>query len=200
MIFHIKILVFAPDSESAQLEALRVIHKKWEEGVYDWAVDFSEDGYQKHYGKNKLASTPAVLQVSTARFPTDDKRGVEMANEAMEHNRKMFKENMAIIRQEIADYTDDQIFEGQCKSEIPYGNPSKFRNQCQYVGEDIQDPFVRLYDFLGQGITSPLVLQRILTDTDSHPWFIYGGEKYEIILVRQLWNQPLWIVPYLAHY
>ena len=136
----------------------------------------------------------------TTRFPIDDKRGVEMANKAMEANRKRFKENMAIIRQEIADYTDDQIFEGECKCEIPNGNHSRFRYYCQYVGEDIEDPYVRLYDFQGHGVTSPMILQRILNDTDSNLWSAYSGEIHDPYLVRQLLSRPLWIVPYFVHW
>lgn len=200
MQFLIWILVYAKDSESARIEALHIIHKKWEDGVFDWAVDFTEDGYQKHFGKDVSGSTPAVLQVRTTRFPIDDKRGVEMANKAMEANRKRFKENMAIIRQEIADYTDDQIFEGECKCEIPNGNHSKFRYYCQYVGEDIEDPYVRLYDFRGHGVTSPMILQRILNDTDSNLWSAYSGEIHDPYLVRQLLSRPLWIVPYFVHW
>ena len=51
----------------------------------------------------------SVLQVSNARFPTDDKRGLEMVNSAMEENRKVFKEHMANLRHQIEHYTDDEL-------------------------------------------------------------------------------------------
>jgi hypothetical protein len=186
------ILVYAKDPESAKGEALRVIHKKWEEGVYDWAVDFTENGFPKYHGKDGLGSTPAVLQVSSARFPIDDKRGVEMAYFAMEANRSEFKKNMGIIRQEIAKYDDDSLFESKCGS--------KFRNYCQYVGEDIEEPYVHLYDFLGNRVTSPSILQRILNDTYSSPFYKYEGVKHDPYWVWQLWNRKLWIVPYFVHW
>jgi hypothetical protein len=134
----IRILVFAKDSEGALDAAHKVVHEKLKTkidgGPFDYYVDFTEsprkDPYMiteealasmlndnglsvvSRFGKTRYGPIPAVLQVSTARFPADDKRGMEMVNSAMEDNRTSFKRNMTEIRYLIANYTDDQLFVG----------------------------------------------------------------------------------------
>lgn len=204
----IRILVFAKDSESALNAAHEVVHEKMGNtstgGPFDYYVDFTEDGLIIT-GKDRWGPIPPVLQVSTTRFPTDDKRGLEMANSAMENNRRVFKESIALIRHHIANYTDDQLFdevEGKGWIEIEgvklFDDPGRFRVCCGSAYGDVKGTAC-LYDFRGFTISSPNILQRILNDSDSNPWYMDESEGQDPNWGPHIWNQPLWIVPFDAH-
>ena len=143
MHFLIRVLVYAPDSESALIEARKIIYKKMEwaslEGIYDSAVDFTKDEFGGVAGIGRYGSLDPVLQVSTARFPTDDKRGVEMAYAALEDYRKAFKYHLTLIRHHLGKYTDDELFEeveGEGYIEIDgdrvRDDPSDFREHLAF--------------------------------------------------------------------
>ena len=201
MQFVMSILVFAKDSEDALVKAHNVIDKMTF-GVFENRmdfVDFTKDGY---LNKDGVRLNPPVLQVSTKRFPTNDKRGLEMANSAMEDNRRTFMRNMRMIRYHITNYTDEQLFEakGWLDGVQHPRNPCWFRMYCGMVSlMYVQDPCVYLYDYRGYGVTYPEYLQGILNDSDENPFYIEsdGRDPNDGSLIL---NQPLWIVPFEVHY
>jgi hypothetical protein len=169
-------LVFAEEPKGAVGSAVEVVEKILE----NTAIFF--DGA---YVKGRWVLVPSALQVSTARFPTDDKRGLQMVNSAMDDNRKLFKEDVAYIRYLIANYTDDQLFDeiegkGWIEELQIYDDPSCFRYNCKGAGGDFAYPATPLYDFAGYPIYSSWELQGLL---NAH-----------------IWNQPLWVVPFDVHF
>lgn len=231
----IRILVFAKDSESALDAAHKVVHEKLKTsidgGPYDYYVDFTdnprkdpfmiaEDAYvaslrttltnpdikvEGGHGKDRWGPIPPVLQVSTARFPTDDPRGLEQVREAFLRIRAAFSKNMALIRYHVANYTDDELFgEIQGKGEVTVeglkllDDPRKFQYCCECVGIRIPEESY-LFDFAGRCITRIGHLYAIITDSDEHPFFRGDVEGRDPKDGSPLWNQPLWIVPFDAH-
>jgi hypothetical protein len=94
----IGVLVFANDTESALVAVHEVVHEKIGTSSlgdpFDSYVDFTNDEY---FGKDQGGPIPSILQISTARFPTDDMRGLKMVDSAMEDNKQAFKESMAEV-------------------------------------------------------------------------------------------------------
>lgn len=205
------ILVFAMDKEQALNAASRVASEKLgldcKGRTFDYDVVFSRDGLGVT-GDNRLGPLPpAVLQVGTARFPTDDERGLEFVNLAMENNRLRFKESMAVIRHLIAKYTDDQLFdevegdeEIQIEGKTRRFSPDRLRACCEGVCGYAPGSHVHLYDFCGRTVSRPEILQRILEDSDSNPWFVDLSEGQDPCWGPHIWNQPLWAVPLDVHY
>ena len=186
----LNILVFAKDSESALEEARKVVSEK--------RGTSRIDGSFGHYIDYSNGRQIPVFQVSTARFPTNEKRGLRVLNSAMEKNRRVFKESMALIRHHIANYTDDQLFneiEGRGEIEIDgqriFDNPGSFRDYCGLVYDKIQGQSVYLYDIKGRGITSPLILQKFLNGCNPDPWDFNKSEGQGLY-----WDQPLWMVSF----
>jgi len=206
----IMVMVYARDPQSALDAARKVVNEKIESSdlgmPFSFYVDFTKDALPELSGVDLRGSIPPVIQVSTARFPTDDKRGLEFVNSAMEMNREDFKKIMANIRYHIANYTDDQLFErigGKGRVEIDgvklYDNPFMFRYSCGEASGYLKEQSHNLYDFEGQPVSSPLHLQRILNESDSNP-FYHEYEEQDPNWGRHIWNQPLWMVPFDAHY
>lgn len=222
----IRVLVFAKDSERALDAAHKVVHEKLktksEGGPFDYYVDFTEcpkkdpyvimeeakiaalgpNGFR--YGKDRFGPIPPVLQVSTARFPTDDKRGMEQAKEAFEAIRVLFNQTMTLIRYHIANYTNDELFgevEGKGMVEIDgekmYDNPSIFQNACESLGRVPE--VCHLFTPLGTCVTRLAHLRAIVTDSDENPCFVDYSGGQDPDWGPHVWKQPLWIVPFHVH-
>ena len=112
---------------------------------------------------------------------------------------------MVEIRYLIANYTDDQLFDGGTPKghvfiEIegvpilnqPIGFREDLRNACGYL----QGPYCWLYDFRGKPIPNFTYLKQLLNDSDSDPFYIdpSGGQNPD--WGPHIWCQPLWIVPF----
>ena len=197
----IHILVFAKNPDNALDEARKVVNEKLGTtsigGPFVHYVDYSNDAPGLMY-KSRRKQIPPVLQVSTACFPTEDKRGLKMVNSAMEKNQENFKESMALIRHHIKNYTDDQLFneiEGKGEVEIEGlkfdDHPRFFREYCGHVYGKSQDPRVYLYDYNGRGVTSPLTLQKFLNGCNPDPWGMDERKGQD-----PHWTWPLWVVPF----
>ena len=87
----IHILVFAKNPDNALDEARKVVNgKDGNKGIcgpFECYVDCSDDATELIY-KSRGKQIPPVLQVRTARFPINDKRGLKMVNSAMEKNQE----------------------------------------------------------------------------------------------------------------
>jgi hypothetical protein len=211
----IGVLVYAKDEESALEAARKVVHEKLVYtdlgGPFDGYEDFTENPMKEpgiiaeesaanglndrgrlvlaRSGKSRRKQIPPVLQVSNARYPIDDKRGLKMVNSAMKRNGKVFKGNMSFIRGFIANYTDDQLFD---EAALPF---QCFLKDASGVSPG---PSAYLYDFQGRTISSPRHLKLILDDSDSNPWYGNGSEE-DSDWGLHIWNQPLWVVPFDVH-
>jgi hypothetical protein len=224
----IRILVFAQNEVNALDAARRIVHDKLvglfpESGApFDSAVDFTDCaadsggltaemmvgsrlGLIVKFGKDRWGPIPPVLQVSTARFPIDDPRGMEQVKAAFEQIRKEFDRNMESIRYHIANYTNDELFsevEGKGEVEIDGEKlldcPGGFQYCCEYVSDRPEEGY--LYDFKGYCITRLYHLQRIITDSDENPFFVDESDGQNPEWHKHMWNQPLWIVPFDVHY
>jgi hypothetical protein len=204
-------LVFAQD-ESEALDVARsiVLNKLVDESPnssapYDSAVDFTGCGggkrrkdeiafakYQEQNGKqgsleyviNRFGDIPAVLQVSTKRFPCDDTRGMDQVNNAMDHTLNRLKDYINYIRKEVTENKDEEL--------LSYGfKGSYFRNLCRFVAEEDMEAF--LYDFRGRPIHEPAYLRGILNDTDKNHDDTESQEFLKMI------SQKLWVVPFDVH-
>ena len=226
----IRVLVFAPDANSALDAAHDVVHETLKTasngGPFDYYVDFTDCPRKEPgtiaeemvaaalnkngvstlglFGKSRYGPIPPVLQVSTLRFPIEDTRGMEQARAAFELIRKRFKDRMAQIRYLVANYTDDELFgevEGRGKVEIDgvqlYDDPRSFQYYCECVGGQIPG---YLFGFTGSCITRIEHFQRIITDSDENPFYIDESEGQNPKWHKDMWNQPLWIVPFDVHY
>ena len=206
----INVLVFAKNAEDALNEANEVVNEKLgymdRGGPFNSYADFTKDGMGM-FGKDHCGPIPPVLQVSTTRFPTNDKRGLEMVNSAMENNRRTFMLSMEQIRRLIENYADDQLFdyvEGKGVIEIDEEEMNVglagFRYLCEDACGDFPGPGAYLYDFLGRTISRPGILRRILDDSDSNPSYMDKSEGNDPNWGPHIWKQPLWVVPFDAHY
>ena len=79
-----------------------------------------------------------------------------------------------------------------------YDDPRSFQYHCECVGGRTDEGY--LYDFMGNCITRLNHFHGIITDSDEHPFFIdeSGGQNPD--WHKEMWNQPLWIVPFDVHY
>lgn len=205
----IGILVHAKDSKGALIAANGVAKKMGDQtsgGPFDYYVDFTQPGMGVS-GRDRWGPIMPVEQVSTTRFPTTDKGGLKMAHSAIEKNRRIFKSSMEEIRWHLANYTDDELFDevdGRGKIEIDgwkiVDNPSSFRQYCEDACGGIPGPASHLYDYKGEPIRSVSHLQQILNDSDDDPYYFDWSEGRDPEQNPELWNQPLWIVPFDVHY
>ena len=195
-------LVFAKDSDSA-FEIAREVAAR-----INGFDRFSVASYEYEFGEDLISMCrkfPPALHVSTARFPTYDKRGKVVVNYAMERNRMSFKRNMVEIRYLIANYNDDQLFDevkpkGNVFIKIEgvsiHNDPGLFREDLRYACGYFSGQDCWLYNFRGKPITSFSYLEQLLNDSDSNPFFIdhSGGQNPD--WGPHIWCQPLWIVPF----
>jgi hypothetical protein len=183
----VMVMVYAEDSERALNLARKVVYEKFgTSDPFNYYVDFAQFEFHRLISKGQWCHVESVLQVSNARFPTDDKRGLKMVNSAMEENRKVFKEHMANLRHQIEHYTDDELFDE---------DEPDFRGYCAKAS--CRFPALReyLYDFQGDTISSPYSLQWMLSDSDLYPYYIEQIGQQDPI-----WNQPLWVAPFHVLY
>jgi hypothetical protein len=188
----VMVLVYAKDSECALNSARKVVHEKiGTRDAFNYYVDFAQNVSLRLIHKAQWGHVESVLQVSNARFPIDDKRGLKMVNSAMEKNRKPFKKDMANIRHQIEHYTDDELFD-----EVETDFRMYRANICGRF------PALRayLYDFQGDTISSPNSLQWMLNDSDWNPYYIEHIGQQDPNWGQHIWNQPLWVVPFHVRY
>ena len=203
----IRILVFAKDAEEALETAREVACDKLGFSIKDRVFD-----YETALGGNKLGPSsrdmmrplPPVLQVSTENFPTEDERGMEEVNSAIEANRCDFKWNMAVIRHFIENYSDDELFdEVECKGDelieieedVIGFYEYLFRNCCEVVGGHSPMWGAHLFDFKGRAISSPSILEYFLGGFDIYPFYAdLKGDDPD----WGLHDQPLWVVAFIS--
>lgn len=207
----IRVLVFAPDEDVALNEARKVVLEVYKNTrkieLSDFSGDQNDESNPSRLAQGRWGPIPPALQVSTARFPTEDARGLEQVMEAFELIKTEFKENMRWMRYHIANYTNDELFEtgekifGNGKGFVMvdgvklYDDPSNLRSVCECLsGSNLGDAF--LFEFCGGWITNHYHLHRILTDSDDYPFYTdeTGGQDPE--WGDHIWKQPLWVVPF----
>jgi hypothetical protein len=161
------VIAYAEDSESAVDSAHEIVQEKFGHLTTDGLGLFRKGGW---------VLSPPVLQVSTARFPTHDNRGLEMVNCAMEYNRRAFKENMAHVR-DITGIFDEVKGKGWIGEYQIDDNPSPYRSSCgEGACSDFPGQGIHLYDFAGHLVSHPWHLQGILDDSESNPWYVDEDE------------------------
>lgn len=204
----IYILTYAKDAEDALDAAHKIVEEKLgyrsHGGPFDYYVDFTEDNIAL-FGNTHWGPIPPVLQVSNARYPIEDKRGLEMVYGAMEKNRETFKDAMVYVRSIIADYTDDQLFDiDESKGAIIIDDeglspgPAAIRLLFGDACGGFPGPGAFLYDFMGRTISRPHLLQRILSDSDSNPRYVDDSDDQNPEWGPHIWSLPLWVVPFDA--
>jgi hypothetical protein len=199
----VMVMVYAEDSERSLNLARKVVYEKFgTSDPFNYYVDFAQDDSLGLIHKGRWGPIESVLQVSNARFPTDDKRGLKMVNSAIGKNRKAFKKGMTNLRHLIENYTNDELFDEvapKFNMEIGGEYPFQFRQYCRDLSGDFPGPNSYLVDFRGYAISNPRSLQCIMNDFDSDPhcWRAFEGSDVE----RDPWNhQRLWVVPFAALY
>ena len=207
----IRTIVFAQNEAEALDVARRIVLDKLVDespdssAPYDSAVDFTGCGVGKRledetafalllkqsgkqvslgYGKSRFGDIPAVLQVSTKRFPCDDPRGMDQVKEAMDATLDQFKDYINDIRNLVTQHTDEDLLLGGKKG-------SFFRYLCRFVAGYDMDAF--LYDYRGKRIIHPGYLEMLLNDTDD------GHEYTEDQEFLKMISQKLWVVPFDVH-
>ena len=104
----IRVIVKAKTKDDALGEARCAFEDLCGEGKsFDYFTMFDEDEPTVS-GKARYGSIPAALKVST-------KAGAKMVREGMEITRREFNEKLAKIREGLAKYTADELFEGESK-------------------------------------------------------------------------------------
>lgn len=195
----IYVLVYAKDEEGA-LDAVSEVEQeklgyRQRVGQFVYYIDSTKAGVGL-FGNDEWVPIPPILQVSTALFPTDNKRGLDMVNSLMEENRKTFKETMAHIRHCVANYTDDELFG---KIDIEGGStcydPDSFRLWCGVASGYHAYLDSLLYDFKGNAVWNPEHLQCLLNPSYSNLWFLDESNGKDPNWGEHIWTQPLWIVP-----
>jgi hypothetical protein len=192
----IRLLVFAQDRDSALDTAIKVVHNRIKDTSEERFFDYDESLV---WGRWEPILHP--LQVSTTRFPTEDRRGMLQVRDAFELIRNEFKVNITGIRHHLANYTDEELHNevtGNGQIEIDgirfYDDPKMFKYYCRRVGLDTEDGY--LFDSGGYCINHIGDLQKIITDSDENPCFFDYSEGENPNWGRHIWNQPLWVVPF----
>ena len=103
-----------------------------------------------------------------------------MVREGMEITRREFNEKLAKIREGLAKYTADELFEGESKRFPKDTDLFLFRHNCYGAGQ-YSGPDIWLYDRFGGGIQS----QRMLDSTLDEK--LNDGEQF-------------WVVPADVHF
>lgn len=172
----------------------------------EYYADFASDEFGSAL-RRRWGPIPPVLQVSTKRFPTDDKRGLEYANYAMERNRIKFWENLKKIRHLMDKNTVDELFDEDntledilIDGEIHTISPGFFRIYCEGLTGCSPTRYVHLYDYRGRTVPTRCELQCILEELDSDPCFEDLSEEEDSDCDPNIRNQPLWIVPFEMRY
>lgn len=195
------VMAYAEDAKGA----LEATHKVAEEklgyfdqgGAFDYYIDATS-------GEDQLGPIPTVLQVSTTRFPVEDRRGLELVNCAMNKNRKTFMRSMAFIREFIARFADDELFDKETlrsatvEGEYTLINSWEFPDYCEdALGVD-PALGVYLFDYMGHPVFHPLKLWRILHDSDENPLtlFMDPRDRQDPDWKPGTHLQPLWVVPF----
>ena len=198
----VKVLAFAKDEEAALNVARNVMKEKIRTKILKEYVDFANGNPMGLIGEGLMGQIPPVLRVSTGRFPTDDKRGIEMVNDAMKDTRKEFDRLMAPLRYYIENYTNDMLFDqigGIGEIEIDgmkiYDKPNCFRDYARDVGLSLQRGRIYLYDYNGLGVKGPVTLQEFLNGRKP-----FGIFKPNSKCQDTNWNQPLWVVPFYVKF
>jgi hypothetical protein len=189
----IKVLTYADNADDALAEA-RIIANQLA-GEY-MPFLYWED-FEAAPGRNLRGNMPAILQVSTARYPVANKCGLEMVREAMDCTRLNMMKLLQTIRYNLDRYTNDEIFNnvrgiGPVKvhgNEIDDG-PAALRVACCALGESYGTS-IYLYGPCGEGVMDPGHLENIL---DHRPGPLDDSESVEVI------DQPLWVVPFDMQY
>lgn len=207
----IRVLVFAQNESEALDAARRIVLDKLvgespdSSAPYDSAVDFTgrgggqrrrdeiafasllkQNGKQVAVGcgENRFGDIPAVLQVSTKRFPCEDPRGMEQVKEAMDAVREQFKFFINGIRELATKHTDEDL--------LPEGKEgSCFRRYCLFITGYDNETF--LYDDLGKPISDPRYLEALLTDIPE-----YHDDTEDPEFLKMI-SQKLWVVPFDVH-
>lgn len=180
----IKILVYADTEENALDEAENIaLELCITDGAYYFLI-FSNFGEWPEKISHFWKDLPVVLPVSTAKFPTEDKRGLDIVMETMECIKADFISDLQDIRYNLGKYSDEDIFdnEGEIDELVEVNGrwvcdgPEALRGLCQTVGASRGVP-AKLYDPYRWGIWSKDHLLKILDHRD-------GTEC-----------KPLWLVP-----
>lgn len=196
----VMVTVYAEDSERALNSARKVVFEKFgTSDPFNYYVGFTHDDPLGLIQKGRWGPIESVLQVSNARFPTDDKRGLKMVNSAIGKNRKGFKKSMKNLRHLIEHYTDDELFDEvapKFNMEIGGVYPFQFRQYCRDLSGHFPGPYSYLFDHRGYGISNHRSLQCIMNDFDSDArlWRAIEGSDIDC----DPWNHPLWVVPFKA--
>ena len=172
-------IVYAENEYQAMRQARKVFRSLCgEKRPFDYYTTFDEDGSQTS-GKGRWGDLTPVARASSE----EGKRYIE---QAMKSTRDEFQRNLDEVKQSIASYSDEQLFE---REDMVDGVGGLFRWRCSRLGAD-EGPVVWLYDHEAEGVKDSRILKAILEKWSE----FHQGEKnpYE--------DLEVWVVPADVHY
>lgn len=201
----VNFLVYAKDVESAREKAHELVEEIKQRNNQHCLCDADHLCWRDPVGENRR---DAVLQVSTERYPCDDKRGLERVNQAMASARKNFEKNFARVKYLADKYSRSDLFEAGYEyvkeTEIEFNGqevslcdaPCEFLNYC---GDITSDNGSGLYNIFAAPIGNAAQLKWILDhDLELTGVLTIGvdrnGERVCSRTRDPAVDMPLWIV------
>lgn len=185
----IRAIVYASNEEEALARGTNVFETLVQNGAFDYFATFDQDG-EGVAGKDRWGDLPVVAEA-------DSGKGKELIEEGMEATREEFDRDMEKIRELIAEFDDDTLFEEG--SDLEDGDPKvlakelkdedlhdlrMFKHYCLDIGQ-YTGPSVFLYDDDGEGIKRTSHLENVLNKWGDE-------EKYG--------DENIYVVPADVHY
>jgi hypothetical protein len=159
----IRAIVYAPKLEDAVEQAQKVFDRLVEVRAFDYYTTFNHDGSQ-FSGAGRWGKLPSASKA-------DSKEGKKLIEEAMAYTKTEFCEAVAAIREFLAKYSADQLFD-----EGRFSNLS-FRYECHRVGRhwgasdwlyDNNGSSIRSAEHLADALVAPEGMTAFVVPADVH--------------------------------
>ncbi len=172
-------IVYAKGRSDALHQARRVFARLVQDNVFDYYTLFDED--RPASGKSRWGRLPVVAKA-------DSRVGKRLIEDGWHATRKAFDEAIAMVREGINTYTDDELFTDLV---AVGGQPRMFRYWCLRIGRT-EGPNVFLYDDEATGIRYPDHLENAL-----NKWRCLHEDEGKI---NPNADKEVWVVPADVHF
>jgi hypothetical protein len=214
----IRILVFAKNKDAALDKAESILERLCgDDKPFDYYTLFRKNDNSPVSGKSRWGNLPAAARA-------DSPKGKRLIDEGMKFTRDSFMRNLKTIREGLANFSDDELFEeklnpqaitqrefdiatGQMSHRWQY-DPQMIKHYMYCCGR-YEGPDIFLYDQDGVGIRTPSHLNDVLnkwrslygdlSDEDAKHLSSFDWEKNRK-RVNPYKDLVLWVVPADVHF
>jgi hypothetical protein len=178
----IRAIVYSKYKDGALDEARSVFEKLVDNGdPFDYYQMFDSEGTSVS-GRGRWGKLTPVAKV-------DSKAGKKLIDEGMKYTRDRFNIAIKAIKEGIANYTENELFEDE-KAKVN-GMLGMFKYYCHVIG-NYRGPSVYLYDNDGEGIRNKGNLKDVLSKWKCIYEDVGKENPYK--------DMSVWVVPADVHY